>query len=149
MKNKGTQKITILIVAALMLTAVGTVFADVNPNSQEFANFAEAITGVQEVQETVNARIDTIISQTPMGEERFLEVYQEVQATGNVPETLDQREVMVYQEAMNEINDVQMSSQEEMIAIVEQADLSVQRFNEIVMALQQDPSLQQALAELQ
>ncbi len=132
-----------------MLLSGGIAFAEVNPNSQEFVDFAEAMRGVQEVQETVNMEIDSIIAQTPLGEERFLEVYQEVQATGNVPEHLDQQEVMVYQEAMNEINEIQMASQEEMVAIVDDAGLSVTRFNEIVMALQEDPSLQQALVELQ
>ncbi len=151
MKRCRTDKVTRLIVAALVMMVVtaGVATAQVDPDSREFENFAVALMGVQEVQQRVNSEIEAIITQAPLDNDRFMQIHQEVQATGSVPSTVEQAEARAYQEVIGDIGDIQMANQEDMIALVEDAGLSVARFNELVIEVQQDPTLQQALANLQ
>lgn len=133
----------------LLMAVSGVAVAQVNPDSTEFENFAGALTRIQDIQQSVNEEIEQIIASAPIDDARFMEIYQEVQTTGSMPPTVEQSEAVAYQETVDEIGEIQMASQERMIALVEDAGLSVARFNELVSEVQRNPEFQQALQSLQ
>ncbi|TVQ97500.1 MAG: DUF4168 domain-containing protein [Spirochaetaceae bacterium] len=151
MKRYRTDKTTRLIIAVLvvLMAVAGVAAAQVNPESSEFENFAGALIRVQDIQQSTNAEIEQIIAAAPIDDTRFMEIHQEVQTTGAVPPTVEQSEAVAYQETVDEIGEIQMASQEQMIALVEDVGLSVARFNELVNEVQRNPELQQALERLQ
>lgn len=148
MRRRGGVVATLALVALLAGAGVA-VAEDVDPNSMEFRNFATALVAVQDVQESVQEEIQTMIASSPLDDTRFMEIHQEVQTTGGAPATARENEIAAYQEMIEGINDLQMESQQEMISAVQENGLTVPRFNELVMAIQQDPELQEALANLQ
>lgn len=123
---------------------------DVDPESQEFDQFVDALETVQQVQEEVNQEIDEIISQSDMSEEKFNEVHQQLQGQpdgGGQNADVSDAEREEYGALIEEIGSTQESSQEEMISSIEENGLNVERFNEIMMAVRSDQELQQRLQQ--
>ena len=139
----------ITTVLVVLIAVAGVAAAQVNPDSSEFENFAGALMRVQDIQQSVNAEIEQIIAAAPIDDNRFMQIHQEVQTTGAMPTAVEQSEAVAYQEAVDKIGEVQMASQEQMISFVEDAGLSVARFNELVNEVQRNPELQQALHNMQ
>ena len=139
----------ITAVLVVLIAVAGVAAAQVSPESSEFESFADALMRVQDVQQNTNEEIEQIIAAAPIDETRFMQIHQEVQTTGAIPPTVEQSEAVAYQETVEEIGEIQMASQEQMIALVEDAGLSVARFNELVNEVQRNPELQQALQSLQ
>ena len=151
MERYRTDKTTRLITAALvvLMAVAGVAAAQVNPDSAEFESFAGALMRVQDIQQSTNAEIEQVIAAAPIDDTRFMEIHQEVQTTGAIPPAVEQSEAVAYQETVEEIGEIQMASQQQMISLVEEAGLSVARFNELVNEVQRNPELQQALQSLQ
>ncbi len=116
----------------------------IDPDSGEFENFIEAMGDVQAIQEEMSVRVDEIISDASMDEDRFMEIHQQTQF-GSESMDLSSAEEEEYEALANEINSTQQSFQEEMIEVIEDRDLTVDRFNAIVYSVQQDPELRDAL----
>lgn len=103
-----------------------------------------AMGDVQAIQEEMSVRVDEIISDASMDEDRFMEIHQQTQF-GSESMELSSAEEEEYEALANEINSTQQSFQEEMIEVIEDRDLTVDRFNAIVDSVQQDPELRDAL----
>ncbi len=152
-----TLRRTFILVLVLVFSATAAVMAQmpeagnadpINPNSGEFDQFVQALTGIEEVQNDVNSEIDTILSGFSQGQEQFLELHQNVQASGGTPPNDVPSEVIEeYEATISEIDSVQTNSQEQMIELVQDNGLTVARFNEMVVAVQQNPELQNAVQE--
>jgi hypothetical protein len=157
---QNTRRIALLtgiITVALLASGITVAFAQtgpapaqsapVDPDSNEFSQFAEALLAVEAVQQSAGGEIDVILNDFSEGQERFVEIHQLAQSSnGSLPSALPENVVAEYQDAISEINQIQVESQQEMIGYVQDAGLSVQRFNEIAVAVQQNPALQ---AEIQ
>lgn len=147
------RALTLLVV--LTITGGGVVWAQtdadtepVDPDSPEFGRFVQALTDVEQIQDEVSGEIDGILNGFSGGEEGFMELHQRVQAAGGAPPANVEDEVVEeYQEIVEEVDEVQMASQQEMIDLVQDHGLSVSRFNEIIVMVQQDSELQQAVQE--
>lgn len=122
---------------------------EVDPNSEEFERFVEAYSGVQEIQQEVSGEVQELISDSPLSQQRFQQIHQQVQGPGSGEADIPEEERNNYESLLSDVQEVQQSSQEEMIAEVEDAELSVERFNQIATAIQNDQELQQRLQEMQ
>ncbi|MFW5695062.1 MAG: DUF4168 domain-containing protein [Alkalispirochaeta sp.] len=120
--------------------------ASIDPDSGEFENFVEAMGEVQSIQEEMSVEVDEIISDASMDEDRFMEIHQEMQF-GSESTELSGAEEEEYETLASEINSTQESYQEAMIEVIEDQDLTVDRFNAIVYSVQQDPELREKLNE--
>ena len=118
--------------------------ASIDPDSGEFESFVEAMGEVQSLQEEMSVQVDEIISNASMNEDRFMEIHQQMQF-GSESTDLSGTEEEEYEALAGEINATQESFQEEMIEVIENQDLTVDRFNAIVYAVQQDTELRDAL----
>ncbi|MFP4374211.1 MAG: DUF4168 domain-containing protein [Spirochaetaceae bacterium] len=124
---------------------------DVDPDSGEFDRFVDALQTVQSVQEDVNEEIDELITESPLSEQDFQQIHQELQgqpdAEGGGGTEVSETEREQYRDLMERIGSTQESSQEEMITAIEDNGLDVNRFNEIMMAARSDAELQQELQQ--
>ncbi|MFP4011197.1 MAG: DUF4168 domain-containing protein, partial [Spirochaetaceae bacterium] len=122
---------------------------EVDPESEEFNRFVDALETVQEVQQEVNEEIDGVIADSSMSEEEFGEIHQQLQGQPDREDgqgadiSDDEREE--YRSLIDEIGAAQEDSQEEMISAIEENDMNVERFNEIMMAARSDAELQERL----
>jgi hypothetical protein len=152
-----TLRRTFVLVLVLIFSGATAVMAQmpetgdadpIDPSSGEFDQFVQALTDIEEVQDGVNTEIDTILGGFSQGQEQFLELHQSVQASGGTPpDDIPDDVIEEYETTISEIDSIQMESQEEMIELVQDHGLSVARFNEMVVAVQQDPELQNAVQE--
>ncbi|MFW5643277.1 MAG: DUF4168 domain-containing protein [Alkalispirochaeta sp.] len=149
------------IVIALSLVVVGTLPAQseaqqgmqqsqepVDPDSQEFERFVVALAAVQEVQAEINEEIEGTIAESDLGRDRFYEIYETMQSPDpSTQQNLDDSERESYEEIMEVVTEIQSDSQTDMVEAVEDNGLEVTRFNQIVVAIQNDDELQQAVQE--
>ncbi|MFO8043350.1 MAG: hypothetical protein R6U25_09135, partial [Alkalispirochaeta sp.] len=75
----------------------------IDPDSGEFENFIEAMGDVQAIQEEMSVRVDEIISEASMDEDRFMEIHQQTQF-GSESADLSSAEEEEYQALADEIN---------------------------------------------
>ena len=164
MRQKNHHLTTLAIVVTLMIALSVAVSAqapapgpsqqppiDVDPDSEEFENFADALVEVQEIQAGLNETINETIEESELGTTRFEEVHRIMQAPNSPDEGEDisEQESEAYADLMDDIQEVQIEAQETMVAMVEDHDLSVDRFNDMIRAVQQSEELQQALQNQQ
>lgn len=120
----------------------------IDPDSQEFDRFIEALQEVQAVQEEVNSQVSQIISESGLSEERFNEIYRATQSPDvAIEDETSGAERSAYEDVFDKISEIQGESQSEMVEAVEENDLSVSRFNELIVAMRRNPELQEAAQE--
>lgn len=120
----------------------------IDPDSGEFDRFVAALEKVQEVQEEVNEQISAEISESGLTEERFNEIYRATQSPEiSVEDEASEEEQETYEEVFNRVSEIQGESQSDMVDAVEENDLSVSRFNELIVAVRGNPELQETLQE--
>lgn len=135
----------------------GSQAPQVDPDSEEFERFADAFAEVEQIQEEVNQEVQQLISDSPLNEERFQAIHQQMQGAGGQQGSdgqssgsdVSEQEQTQYENLLSEIQSTQQSFQEEMISEVESSDLTVQRFNQIMVAIQNNPDLREELDQLQ
>ncbi len=145
--------ITLLIAVAVAVSAQtgspgnpGQPQVDIEPDSKEFERFADALTEVQEIQQNLNENINQAIADSPLGDTRFREIHRVMQSPeSDQQEDIGSEERDQYSSVMEEIQEIQAGGQQEMVETVEEHDMSVERFNRIIRAVQQSRELQEAL----
>ncbi|TVR74019.1 MAG: DUF4168 domain-containing protein, partial [Spirochaetaceae bacterium] len=110
--------------------------------------FAQALQTIQEAQQDVQMEMQEIVHGSVLGEERFNEIHETVNTTGEMPGNVDESEAQNYNTIVQELSTVQQDLQIEMATIVEDSGMEVERFNSIVMAIQQDEELWQRIQEI-
>ncbi|SIQ63503.1 protein of unknown function [Alkalispirochaeta americana] len=143
----GKSLITALTVV-LALGVVGGISAQTEQpapaadvSGAEIEQFAQALQGIQGAQEEIQQDMQRIVGGSSLGEERFGEIHDSVNTTGDVPGDASEGEVESYSAIVQELSAVQQDLQMQMASIVEEQGLDVERFNAIVMAIQQDEQL--------
>ena len=115
----------------------------------ELIAFAEAYEGVQEIQQDLNESIHELIIASELEPAQFQEIYQahvakDMEQIAGFP----QRQQQYFKEIMSEIQVVQKDQQELMVDSIDDAGLTVERFNAIIAAIQQDTSLHNKFREI-
>ena len=115
---------------------------------EELQQFVSVIPMLQEIGQTSQQRSAQIIEQSGLSVERFQEL-SEAQIPGATPSSPATPEE---QESFNQVAPEIQSIQEETLAqqeeVVRAGGLEPNRFNEILVAIQEDPALQQQLQQL-
>lgn len=155
MMKIGKQTVVLLQAILLLLAAVAVSAQTRQPpapaesvDDVELEQFAEALQAIQVAQQQVQMDMQEAVQGSTMGEERFNEIHESVNTSGEVPGDADEAEIQDYQVIVQELSEIQQDLQMEMATIVEDAGMEVERFNAIVMAIQQDESLWQRVQEV-
>lgn len=117
--------------------------------TEDLEKFSDVYVEVQKIQENLNEEISGMIEDSSFDQETFHNLFQ-AQATGDqaAASDLDDSKKQEFQELTDEITEMQNSQQENMIAAVEEEGLTVQRFNGILSAIQQDSELYAEFQEI-
>ncbi len=157
MRKKNISGAGVLMLAVIFAFAgVGLVSAQTGQppepaqdvSDAELQQFAVALQSIQDAQQQVQEDMQVIVQDSALGEERFNEIHETVNTTGDMPADANESEMQDYQMVVQELSEVQQDLQMEMATIVEDAGMEVERFNAIVMAIQQDEELWQRIQQL-
>ncbi len=118
-------------------------------SDEELDRFVDALQVVEEIQiETQTAMTDAIEAEG-MSEQRFSEIHNAQQNPEmDLGDEISEAEEQAYESVLAELMEVQQGAQQEMQDAVSDEGFDVQRFNEIIMAIQQDQELAQRVQEM-
>ena len=137
----------LLAPGALAQSSDGSTASEVS--EAELESFAVALQDVQELRQEMAEETQQAVGESPLEQQRFEEIYGARQSGGQQDAEVTDAESRQFEELMGEIQQIQQQSNQEMVQALEEEDLSVQRFNQIAQAIQQDPELQQQFREMQ
>ncbi len=159
----------IALASALSIVAAGLAMGQMGPGDQgvpemqqapeidledgELEQFAEALVDVQFIQQDAQMEVQGVIEDSDLSIERFQEIYQSEmmgQQMGGQEMDADvsDEEQVAYDQALEVIEDIEMSAAEEMEQAVADQDMSVERFNTLAQGIPQNPELAQELNEI-
>ncbi|MBE9129222.1 MULTISPECIES: DUF4168 domain-containing protein [unclassified Coleofasciculus] len=118
-------------------------------SDQELEQFASVIKQLQSIQETGEVEMLEAVQRSGLSPERYLEILRgqsntETQPTSEVTDEEQQN----FEQARNRLIEIQQMMQSKMQQAVEAEGLNVERFEEILVAIQQNPTLQQRVEQL-
>jgi hypothetical protein len=155
----GSTIATLLLISGLSTAQAQGQEAPMNPpmteapqanvNEEDLQRFVVAMRQVQIIQQDAEAQMLEAVEGQGLTVEQFNTLAQtrqnpEAQGQVNVSPEEDQK----FQQAVQEITTIRQEAEGEMETAVQEEGLEIQKFNEIALVVQQDPSLQQRVMEL-
>jgi hypothetical protein len=117
-------------------------------SQSELEQFARVIPQLQEIQQSAQQEAAQVIQESGLSTERFSEIYQS-QQSGTVPSTeVTSEEQQSYDAASTKIQSLEEEVRSQQEEVLQSEGLEPQRFGEILVAVRQDPALQQQVQEL-
>jgi hypothetical protein len=111
--------------------------------------FGIALTIFQQLQDQTNGLITEAIEVSSLSEEAFLELHNtQITEPERVLSEFDDDQVAAYNEAMEDIAEIQEEMQQQMVETVMQLGFTVENFNELSRQIQEDPQLYERLEEV-
>ncbi|MDA3911282.1 MAG: DUF4168 domain-containing protein [Bacteroidales bacterium] len=141
------KHLTVLI--SVFFLAISTGFSQQTEpeiSDAELQQFAEAYTGVQELNNATQQKMVKSIEDSGMTVERYTEIQQAQQAPdqdANVAE----KELLVFQQATKKIQKHQSEFQQNVNSAITKSGLSMERYQEIIAKVQTSQELQQKIQE--
>ncbi|MGM0530091.1 MAG: DUF4168 domain-containing protein [Bacteroidota bacterium] len=127
---------------------------DIDVSDEEIEQFVSAANEIQELNRQMQEEVGDAIEDEGMDRQRFDEIHrsQQSQQPGQSGQQGDQsdatdEEMEQYQSIIKKLQNMQSGSQKEMQQAIEDAGLSMQRYQEIAKAAQMDSSLMKKLQE--
>lgn len=118
-------------------------------SQDELKKFASAIKKLQPIQQEAETQITQAIQQQELSEQRFGEIYQSRQNPKAKPTTkITPEENKKFEQASTRIQKIQESTQSRMEKTVQGEGLDIQRFNQIFLALRQNPQLLEQVRQM-
>lgn len=121
---------------------------EIEPVAQdELEDFAVAFYEVQILQTQLDEEVNETLDESELDVQRFYEINEVAQGADgetDLPGVSDD-ELVAYQDTLRELIDIQTVIQTRMIEAVEDQDMEVDRFNEIIVALRTDEELVERL----
>jgi len=109
---------------------------------EELEDFVIAFISVQELQNEMNEMTDERISESELDESRFFEINEIAQQSDSSDlSSIGDDELAEYREVLEDLIEIQNEQQAEMVDAVKAKDLTVDRFNRIMLALRDDSEL--------
>ncbi len=151
------KKLALIALMAALVAALGVTQdmfqqepADqINVNETELAQFVDALQQIEQVQMETQQEMISVLDDLDLSTDRFNELYQaEHNPEFELEQPLSDDEQQRYRTAEQELQGIQEDSQVEMSQVVERQGIEIDRFNEIYVALTQDPELQQRVQEM-
>ena len=124
---------------------------DIEVSDSEMRNFVEVTIGAQQVQSEAQGEMIALVEESGMTVDRFNEILSGMQQ-GNSQEDMEvgDQEMETFDGVIEDLEVIQQGVEEQIISQIEEKDMEVERFQEINMALQMSPELQekyQSIAE--
>jgi hypothetical protein len=118
-------------------------------SQEELQKFANAVKKLQPIQENAQNQIVQAIQQEKLTEKRFGEIYQSRQNPQAQPATkITPEENKRFDQANAKIVKIEQSTQGQMEQAVKGEGLEIQRFNQIFLALRQNPEMLQKVRQM-
>lgn len=114
---------------------------------EELKAFATTLQGIQQINQEAQESMIEKIEKEEMTVERFNEIQMSTQDPSSEVEVAES-EMKQYQKVASLIQEIQMTTQKEMEGYIEQEGLTMQRYQEILQVVQNDPDQLQRLQEL-
>ncbi|HYW18008.1 MAG TPA: DUF4168 domain-containing protein [Nodularia sp. (in: cyanobacteria)] len=143
-ESKPETQLSQSLQAQLQLSQVKTTVSQ-----EELQQFAKVIPTLQKIGQTSQQRSAQIIEQSGLSVERFQELSEAQQSPGAEPSSpATPEEQQSFNQIAPEIESIQKDTLSEQEEAVRAGGLEPNRFNEIMIAIQQDPALQQQVQQL-
>lgn len=114
----------------------------------ELEQFARVIPQLQQIQQSAQEQAAQFIQESGLSTERFSEIYQS-QQSGTAPSSeVTNEEQQSYDEVSTKIESLEQDVRSQQEQVLEAEGLEPQRFGEILVAVRQDPALQQQVQQL-
>jgi hypothetical protein len=118
-------------------------------SSEELQKFANSIKQLRVIKQGAVQQMGDVISKSGLSQERFLEIYKSQQ---NPPEKLKQamtpQEKQQYEKAVTSLKSIQEKADTNMQQVLQKEGLGLERFNQIQVAVSQDPALKQKVQQM-
>ena len=120
---------------------------DVDVSDEELQQFVDVAMKVQEMQGQSEEKMMGVLEEEGLDVQTFQKI-QQSQAQGQAPEGVSEDDVQSFESASQKIQEIQQKDQEKMMETINSSEIDMQRFQEIQMAFQSDPELQQRAREM-
>lgn len=117
-------------------------------SDQELQQFASAARQIQSINQDVQQEMVNVVQQEGLGIQRFNEI-QQAQLNPNQEVEATREELKQYERSIQQLQTIQSQAQKEMESKIKEEGLTVERYQQIVAAIQSSPELQQKLQTLQ
>jgi len=115
----------------------------------ELQKFAKTIKQLQAMQQQAQTAIVQVVQREGLSEARFVQIYQAQQNPQAQPKpAVTSQEKQKFAKAFTQAGQIQQQTQSKMQQVVQQQGLEVQRFNQILTVVKQDPTLRQKVLQL-
>lgn len=118
-----------------------------NVSQQELQKFTSAIKQLQAIQQQSRTEMVQAVQRQGLSEQRFVQIYQAQQNPQSAAK-IPQQEKQNFEKAITQIKAIQQQTQPKMQQAVKSKGLEVERFNQILASVQQNPALQQKVREM-
>jgi hypothetical protein len=116
---------------------------------EELQKFSNAIKQLQVIQENSVTQMRQVVEKGGLSEQRFMQIYQAGRNPSAQPTAkITPEEQQNFEQASTRIKKIQQETQSKMMQVVEKEGLDVERFNQIMAAVRQNPSLQQKVRQM-
>jgi uncharacterized protein (DUF885 family) len=141
----------------IFLMGISTIFAQVpqqlprqqttDVSDSEIEQFALAFVEIQNIEQKIQPEMVQIVEKEGIEVQRFNEIMN-AQQDPNQEVDAGEDELKKFAAANREIEDIQNRAQREMMGKIDEAGLTVERYQEIMTAVRNDPELQQKLQQI-
>jgi len=122
---------------------------DVEVSDDELKQFVEVTMDAQEVQMEAQESMVDMVEDAGLSVDRFNEILQGMQqGQSQADMNVEDEEMERFDEVISDLEVVQQKVEEDIMEIIESKGMEVDRFQEINMALQMNPELQQKYQEI-
>ncbi|MFZ0489223.1 MAG: DUF4168 domain-containing protein [Salegentibacter sp.] len=119
----------------------------IDVSDAELAKFAKAYQGMRMVNQQAQQKMLQTVQESGFDVKRFNEIHQ-AKMTGKEDVELSAEEKENYKNVLGKIQEMQPEFQKKMEDVITSAGLTMDRYEQLAMALQNDPQLQQRLKDI-
>lgn len=142
---KKTAVLFLLIVFGVGANAQPSLEKEITDN--EISKFITSVQQIQHIEMEMQQQMIGELEKENMEVDRFNEIIQSQQDPESGAKPATEEEVIVIQKINQNFERIQMETQNKMIGKIEETGLTVERYQEIMAALQTDPELQSKVQE--
>ncbi len=145
---KKNHIITTLFLAFVFLFALPLKANPGGFSDEELQSFANAVVQVIAIQQQGQAQMMEVIEDHDMTVQRFNEINMQAQEMPIEEIEMTEEELEVYLKLIEEIEKIQIDLEDVLIKTIEDEDITIEKYEEIMTEYQQNPELQQRIQEL-
>lgn len=118
-------------------------------SSEELQKFAKSVKQILTIEQGAQTKMAQAVKAEGLSEERFMAIYKVQQNPQAQPKpTVTSQEKQKYDKAFTKLGQIQQDTQSQMAQVLKQQGLEVKRFNEILVAVRQNPDLREKVQQL-